>query len=60
MQVRVLIPHGNRFGDAFEKQTGASYDLPDSEADMLIRGGLVERVEAPKADPAPTKTKAAE
>lgn len=55
MKVKTLIAHMNGYGDAFEKNVGDEYDMPDAHAAPLIEAGLAEEV---VAEAAPTKGKA--
>lgn len=44
MKVKATRAHQNRYGDDFEKDVGATYSLPDSEGERLVRRGLVEKI----------------
>lgn len=47
--VKTLRPHGNAYGDKYQKAEGAEYELPEAQAKQLVADGLAERVKSEAA-----------
>lgn len=51
MKVRTIRRHQNGHGDSFVKNLRKQYELPEREAQNLIRAGLVEAVKPAPVEP---------
>lgn len=52
MKVRTLKKHGNAWGDAYTKMPPKTYEIPDDNAETLIKSGYVEDASKPVHKPA--------
>lgn len=59
-KVRATRPHGNAYGDTYQKEGGAEYRVPIAIAHTLAEAGLVELIDDQDkgARPARTRTRA--
>lgn len=42
VEVKVLVEHGNGFGEQYGKKKGDTYELPEAQAETLAKQGLVQ------------------